>query len=138
MATMAWCQLHLAQLSAVLPCDVFRIIRRRASFHRCLRLRAVRTVRVVVIPRICSDWRDWRGCTGSSTAITSALSAEHSTAVFARELRTTRETRELARSEPCIHRNWRHITQPLAVMYYWAHMNEHWADMRTGVIAGLG
>jgi hypothetical protein len=115
------------------------MIRGRASFHCCVR--AVRTVRVVVIPRVCSDWRDWRdwrGCTGSSTAITSALSAEHSTAVFARELRTTRETREFARSEPCIHRDWRDITQPLAVIVPLAHMNEHWADMKTGVIAGLG
>jgi hypothetical protein len=76
MGTMAWSFLALAKSSAVLPCEGFRIIRGRASFHRCVR--AVRTVRMIVIPRVCSDWRDWRGCTGSSTAITSALSAEHS------------------------------------------------------------
>ena len=114
------------------------MIRGRASFHRFVR--AVRTVRVVVIPRVCSDWRDWRGCTGSSTAITSALSAEHSTAVFARELSTTRETREFARSEPCIHRDWRHTSQPLAVIVplgpYERALGtyEDTGDTRTGVI----
>ncbi len=61
---MVWCFLAVAQKSAVLPCEGFRIIRGRASFHRCLW--AVRAVRVVVIPRVRSDWRDWRGCTGSS------------------------------------------------------------------------
>jgi hypothetical protein len=125
---MASCFLSLALMRVALPCEGFRIIRGRASFHRC-----GRAVRMVVIPSVCSDWRD---CTGSST-VSSAVRAVR--AVLARQLRTTRGTRKFARSEPCIRRDWRDITRPLGVITLGPYERglgryEDRGESRTGVI----